>query len=51
MARVHDVDPALLERTRQWLLSQRQADGSWPAEVRTHHGPGPVPGRRPVETG
>jgi uncharacterized protein YfaS (alpha-2-macroglobulin family) len=29
MARVHDVDPALIERTRQWLLKQRQADGSW----------------------
>jgi uncharacterized protein YfaS (alpha-2-macroglobulin family) len=32
MARVHDVDPNLLQRTRNWLLSQRGADGSWPAE-------------------
>ena len=29
MARVHDVDPALLDRTRRWLLSHQQADGSW----------------------
>jgi hypothetical protein len=29
MARVHSVDPGLLERTRAWLLRQRKADGSW----------------------
>jgi uncharacterized protein YfaS (alpha-2-macroglobulin family) len=29
MARVHDVDPALIARTRQWLLAQRRSDGSW----------------------
>jgi hypothetical protein len=29
MARVHDVDPALIERTRAWLLKQRAGDGSW----------------------
>jgi uncharacterized protein YfaS (alpha-2-macroglobulin family) len=29
MARVHDVDRNLIDRTRQWLLQQRQADGSW----------------------
>lgn len=29
MARVHDVDPALIERTRAWLLSQRNPNGSW----------------------
>jgi uncharacterized protein YfaS (alpha-2-macroglobulin family) len=29
MARVHDVDPMLIERTRAWLLKQRQRDGSW----------------------
>jgi uncharacterized protein YfaS (alpha-2-macroglobulin family) len=28
-ARVHNVDPRLIERTRRWLLSQRQLDGSW----------------------
>jgi hypothetical protein len=32
MARVHPVDPALLERTRAWLLKQRGADGSWTME-------------------
>jgi hypothetical protein len=32
MAKVHDVDPQVIRRTRQWLLSQRQRDGSWPAE-------------------
>jgi len=30
MARVHDVDPHVLERTRDWLLRQRTAEGSWP---------------------
>src|SRR5690606_13814245 len=29
MARVHDVDPQLISRTRKWLLDQRQRDGSW----------------------
>jgi uncharacterized protein YfaS (alpha-2-macroglobulin family) len=29
MARVHDVDPELIRRTRAWLLKQRDADGSW----------------------
>src|SRR5262249_14805155 len=32
MARVHDVDPKLVARTRDWLLQQRQSDGSWPEE-------------------
>jgi uncharacterized protein YfaS (alpha-2-macroglobulin family) len=32
MAKVHDVYPALIERTRRWLLSQRKADGSWEVE-------------------
>lgn len=32
MARVHDVDPRLIERTRAWLLGKRQADGSWAPE-------------------
>ena len=31
MAQVHDVDPNLIQRTRNWLLSRRQADGSWSA--------------------
>ena len=29
MARVHDVDPRLIERTRAWLLERREADGRW----------------------
>jgi type II secretory pathway pseudopilin PulG len=32
MARVHDVDPKLIERTRTWLLSQQAGDGSWAPE-------------------
>ncbi len=32
MAKVHPVDPALIERTRAWLLKQRDADGSWAPE-------------------
>ena len=32
MARVQDIDPRLVERTRTWLLGQRQNDGSWPPE-------------------
>ena len=33
MAQVHDVDPQLINRTRQWLLAQRKGDGSWPNEA------------------
>jgi uncharacterized protein YfaS (alpha-2-macroglobulin family) len=29
MARVHFVDPALLERTAQFLIERQQSDGSW----------------------
>jgi uncharacterized protein YfaS (alpha-2-macroglobulin family) len=29
MSRVHTVDPALIQRTAEWLLAQQQADGSW----------------------
>jgi len=29
MAKVCDVDPAVIERTRAWLLGQQQGDGSW----------------------
>jgi hypothetical protein len=32
MARVHYVDPALIERTAEWLMSRQQSDGSWPLE-------------------
>jgi uncharacterized protein YfaS (alpha-2-macroglobulin family) len=34
MARVHDVDPKLIDRTRDWLLRQRRSDGSWPGDGR-----------------
>jgi uncharacterized protein YfaS (alpha-2-macroglobulin family) len=37
MARVHDVDPALIERTRRWLLNQQRADGSWQPEGHGMH--------------
>jgi uncharacterized protein YfaS (alpha-2-macroglobulin family) len=29
MAKVYDVDPKLIARTRDWLISQQQPDGSW----------------------
>ena len=32
MARVHDVEPSLIERTRSWLLSRQNADGTWDPE-------------------
>ncbi len=37
MAEVHDVDPALIARTRKWLFSKRQVDGSWPPDRRRIH--------------
>jgi alpha-2-macroglobulin-like protein len=37
MARVHDVDPQLIERTRKWLLGERRPDGSWDAEGHALH--------------
>jgi uncharacterized protein YfaS (alpha-2-macroglobulin family) len=37
MARVHDVDPDLIRRTRQWLLKQRKSDGSWEPEGHALH--------------
>jgi uncharacterized protein YfaS (alpha-2-macroglobulin family) len=32
MAKVHEVDPRLIQRTQQWLASQQQADGGWVAD-------------------
>jgi uncharacterized protein YfaS (alpha-2-macroglobulin family) len=29
MARVYDVDPQVIARTRDWLIRQQQPDGSW----------------------
>jgi len=37
MAKVHDVDPKLIARTRHWLLKQQQADGSWLPEAHYIH--------------
>ena len=40
MARVHEVDPSLIDRTRRWLLAQRNVDGSWlPDPYRMHVDP------------
>jgi uncharacterized protein YfaS (alpha-2-macroglobulin family) len=33
MAKVSDVDPRLIERTRDWLVSRQQPDGSWTPDV------------------
>ncbi len=33
MAKVYDVDPEVIARTRRWLLSKRRDDGSWTGEV------------------
>src|SRR5207237_9701470 len=38
MARVHPVDPALITRTRDWLLRRRLPDGSWDPEGQGLHG-------------
>ncbi len=38
MARVYEVDPNLLSRTRNWLLARRNQDGSWNAEAGHHFG-------------
>jgi uncharacterized protein YfaS (alpha-2-macroglobulin family) len=37
MAKVHNVDPALLKRTRDWLLTQQQSDGSWSPGRQFYH--------------
>ena len=39
MSRVHEVDPALIKRTQQWLVSTQSGDGSWaPDESYLHRG-------------
>lgn len=38
MAKVHDVDPNVIARTRNWLLAQRRPDGAWAADGRSFHG-------------
>jgi hypothetical protein len=32
MSAVHDVDPRVIERTRDWLIAQQQPDGAWKAD-------------------
>ncbi|MBI5091959.1 MAG: hypothetical protein HZB26_05885 [Candidatus Hydrogenedentes bacterium] len=37
MSLVHEVDPKVIERTRKWLVSKQEADGSWkPDEAYLH---------------
>jgi uncharacterized protein YfaS (alpha-2-macroglobulin family) len=33
MSKVSDVDPRLIERTRDWLAQQQQPDGSWKPDI------------------
>lgn len=33
MAKVRDVDADMRDRTRAWLLSQQESDGSWPGDM------------------
>ncbi|HEY2249911.1 MAG TPA: alpha-2-macroglobulin family protein, partial [Planctomycetaceae bacterium] len=37
MARVHDVDRSVIERTRGWLLPQQKSDGTWEPEGHLLH--------------
>jgi len=37
MARVHEVDPDLIRRTRLWLLDRRDRDGSWTTASKDRH--------------
>ena len=47
MAKVHDVDPNLIARTRRWLLDQWRPDGSWePEDHMLHDDPTGVRGSR-----
>jgi len=39
MAKVYPVDPALLERTRNWLLAQQKPDGTWAGVAAWDHPP------------
>jgi len=40
MARVHDVDRNLIQRTRNWLIKQRRPDGAWLSSGRFNAGAG-----------
>ena len=37
MAEVYPVDPALIERTAEWLLNQQQPDGTWADQGYSEH--------------
>ncbi|MGA1870861.1 MAG: hypothetical protein ACMUJM_20180 [bacterium] len=37
MARVHYVDPALINRTQEWLIVRQERAGSWPPDKNRHH--------------
>ena len=37
MAKVHDVDPQLIARTRRWLVNQQMTDGSWDPDLHRLH--------------
>lgn len=37
MAKVYDIDRQILERTRRWLRSKQNADGSWSPDSRMMH--------------
>jgi uncharacterized protein YfaS (alpha-2-macroglobulin family) len=47
MARVAEVDPRLIERTRNWLLDRRNRDGSWNLDSHQMHD-APVGGEDPA---
>lgn len=47
MANVYDVDRAMVDRTRQWLLARRDGRGNYPHPTVDHHGFG---GRDPHVT-
>jgi uncharacterized protein YfaS (alpha-2-macroglobulin family) len=44
MAAVHDVDPNLIQRSRNWLMRQRSPDGSWTPERHKLHSGDPTAG-------
>lgn len=37
MAQIHEVDPAVIDRTRAWLLSKQEPDGSWKPDEQYLH--------------
>jgi hypothetical protein len=40
MSRVYNVDPAIIERTAEWLLDEQREDGSWDNDRGFFHEPG-----------